>query len=266
MSSHQEFPALPPVRPLADRIRLLVLPGLVAALALGILLSLGTWQLSRLAWKQGLVAQVEERSTAPAIPLSGREGWGRMSPERDEYRRVTVTGRFRHEGEAYLYHVAGDSRQADRGRPQGQGYFVMTPLVTAGGDTVIVNRGFVPTERRDPATRTAGQVEGEMTVTGLVRYPETRGAFAAPDDPARRLFYTRDLVAMARVMGVNARMTAPFSIDAEDSAVPGGLPRGGETRLTFANRHLEYALTWFGLALTLIGVFAAFAIQRLKGQ
>ena len=266
MSSQYDLSAPPPARPLADRLRSLVLPGLVSALALGILLSLGIWQLSRLAWKQGLVAQVEERSTAPAIPLPGREAWGRMSPERDEYRRVTVTGRFRHDAEAYLYHVAGDTRQADRGRPQGQGYFVLTPLVTAGGDTVIVNRGFVPTERRDPATRAAGQVEGEASVTGLIRYPEMRGAFAAPDDPARRLFYTRDLVAMGRAMGVDGRTTAPFSIDADDTAVPGGLPRGGETRLSFPNRHLEYALTWFGLALTLIGVFAAFAMQRLRGR
>ncbi|KAF0137491.1 MAG: surfeit locus 1 family protein [Xanthobacteraceae bacterium] len=266
MSSHPQPHALPPAPPVAERWRSLVLPGLFAALVLGMLFSLGTWQLSRLAWKQGLVAQVDARSKAPAIPLAGREAWGRMSADRDDYRRVIVTGRFRHEAEAYLYHVAGDSRRADPGRPQGQGYFVMTPLVLANGDTVIVNRGFVPLDKRDPATRAEGQVSGEVAVTGLVRYPEPRGAFSAVDDPARRLFYTRDLVAMARAMGLNTRLTAPFSIDADDTPVAGGLPRGGETRLTFANRHLEYALTWFGLALTLIGVFAAFAIQRLRGR
>jgi len=266
MSPFSDRPVMPPAAPQAARLRALIVPACVAAAALAVLVSLGLWQMSRLAWKQGLIARVEERSRAPAVPLQGRDAWPRMSAEADDYRRVTVTGRFRHEAETYLYHVAGDSRQAGRGRPQGQGYFVMTPLVTASGDTVIVNRGFVPTERRDPATRAAGQVEGEASVTGLVRYPEMRGAFAAPDDPARRLFYTRDLVAMGRAMGVDGRTTAPFSIDADDTAVPGGLPRGGETRLTFPNRHLEYALTWFGLALTLIGVFAAFAMQRLRGR
>ncbi len=264
MSSNPQTTAVQPDAP--ERWRSLVVPALFAALALGMLFSLGAWQLSRLAWKQGLIAQVDERARAPAIPLAGRDAWGRMSPERDDYRRVTVTGRFRHEAEAYLYHVAGDSRQADRDRPRGQGYFVMTPLVMANGDTIIVNRGFVPTERRDPATRPEGQLQGEVSVTGLVRYPEPRGAFSAVDDPARRLFYTRDLVAIARAMGLNTRTTAPFSIDADDTPLPGGLPRGGETRLSFSNRHLEYALTWFGLALTLVGVFAAFAIQRLRGR
>lgn len=180
MSSNPKTTAVQPDAP--ERWRSLVVPALFAALALGMLFSLGAWQLSRLAWKQGLIAQVDERARAPAIPLAGRDAWGRMSPERDDYRRVTVTGRFRHEAEAYLYHVAGDSRQADRDRPRGQGYFVMTPLVMANGDTIIVNRGFVPTERRDPATRPEGQLQGEVSVTGLVRYPEPRGAFSAVDD------------------------------------------------------------------------------------
>ncbi|MCA0318649.1 MAG: SURF1 family protein [Proteobacteria bacterium] len=250
--------------PLASRLRGLAAPGLAALAALAILLSLGTWQLSRLAWKQGLIAQVEARATATPLPLAGRAGWPRMTAERDEYRRVIVTGTFRHDREAYLYHVAGDSRRQDAGRPRGQGYFVLTPLTTADGATVIVNRGFVPTERRDPATRRAGQVEGMVTVTGLIRFPEPRGTFAATDDDFRRIFYTRDLAKMARVMG--AGDTAPFSIDADATPMPGGWPQGGETLLSFPNRHLEYALTWYGLALTLIGVFAAFARQRLRGR
>lgn len=247
---------------LTARLRTLLAPGLAALAALAVLLALGTWQLSRLAWKQGLIAQVEARATAAPVPLAGRGAWAGMTPERDEYRRVTVTGTFRHEREAYLYHVAGDSRRREAGRPRGQGYFVMTPMTTADGSTVIVNRGFVPTERRDPATRPEGQVAGTVTVTGLVRFPEPRGAFAADDDGVRRIFYTRDLAKIAGVMGLSD--AAPFSIDADATPVPGGLPQGGETLLTFPNRHLEYALTWYGLALTLIGVFVAFARQRLQ--
>jgi surfeit locus 1 family protein len=242
----------------------LLVPALAALAALAVLVGLGTWQLSRLAWKQGLIAQVEARATAPAIPLPDRSGWTRMTAERDEYRRVSVTGTFRHDLEAYLYHVAGDSRRQAAGRPQGQGYFVMTPLVTGGGATVIVNRGFVPTDRRVPATRREGQVAGPVTVTGLVRFPEPRSLFAANDDDARRVFYTRDPAKMARVLGLAE--AAPFTIDADATPVAGGWPQGGETLLVFPNRHLEYALTWFGLALTLIGVFAAFAWQRLKGS
>jgi surfeit locus 1 family protein len=250
--------------PLAQRLRPLLIPSVFALGALAVLLSLGAWQLSRLAWKEALIAQVQERTHQPPSPLPAREAWPRMAAETDDYRRVTVTGSFRHEAEAYLYHVAGDSRQADRSRPQGQGYFVMTPLVTPEGTTVIVNRGFVPMERRDPVTRAEGQVAGSVTVTGLVRFPEARGYFAATDDDFRRIFYTRDLAAITKVMGLDASRTAPFSIDLDATPVPGGLPLGGETRLVFANRHFEYALTWFGLALTLIGVFAAFVVQKLR--
>lgn len=246
------------------RLRSLVLPGLLALAALAVLLSLGSWQLGRLGWKQELIAQVEARAAAGPVPLPAPGQWPAMSAGADDYRRVRLTGTFRHGLEAYLYHVAGDSRSADRSRPQGQGYFVMTPLDLEGGGTVIVNRGFVPLERRDPATRAEGQISGPVTVTGLIRFPEARGFFAASDDHARRIFYTRDVAAMARAMGLTGTL-APFSVDADATPVPGGLPAGGETRLTFANRHLEYALTWFGLALTLIGVFAAFAVQRLRG-
>ena len=118
------------------RIRPLLVPAIFALGALAVLVSLGTWQLSRLAWKQELIAQVQERTRLPPVALPPREAWPHMSAESDEYRRVSVTGTFRHATEAYLYHVAGDTRQTDRSRPQGQGYFVMTPLVTAEGTTV----------------------------------------------------------------------------------------------------------------------------------
>lgn len=249
--------------PLPAHLRGLLAPGLAALAALAVLLSLGTWQLSRLAWKEALIAQVGARARAPAVPLPDRRAWSGMSPERDEYRRVALTGTFRHDLEIYLYHVAGDSRRQEAGRPRGQGYFVFTPLVTAEGATVLINRGFVPTERRDPQTRREGQVTGVVTVTGLVRFPEARGTFAASDDDFRRVFYTRDLDKMVRTLGIAD--AAPFAIDADATPAPGGLPQGGETLLAFPNRHLEYALTWYGLALTLIGVFAAFVRQRLKG-
>ncbi|MCZ0737821.1 SURF1 family protein [Phreatobacter sp. AB_2022a] len=240
----------------------LLLPGIAALVALTVLVGLGTWQLSRLAWKNELIAQVAARSHAAPAPLPPPASWPAMTAESDEYRRVSATGSFRHDAEAYLYFVAGDSRRAgEAGHAQGQGYLVITPLVMADGRIVLVNRGFVPTDRRDPASRTQGQLPGVVTVTGLLRYPEARGLFAAPDDAARRLFYTRDIGAMAAALGLDRRQTAPFLIDADSADVPGGLPQGGQTRLVFPNRHLEYALTWYGLALTLVGVFIAFALQ-----
>lgn len=244
----------------------LVVPGMAALAVLAVLIGLGTWQLSRLAWKEGLIAQVETRARGPAVPLPEAVRWPAMSAGADDYRHVAVTGTFDHAREAYLYHVAGDSRRPDPNRPRGQGFFVMTPLVTAEGAVVLVNRGFVPTDRRDPATRAEGQAAGPVTLTGLIRFPEERSALAAADDPARRTFYTRDVAAMARAMGLAPARVAPFSIDADRLDVPGGLPQGGETALTFPNRHFEYAMTWYGLALTLVGVFIVFARQRVKGR
>jgi surfeit locus 1 family protein len=151
-----------------------------------------------------------------------------------------------------------------KGRFSGQGYWVLTPLELGSGAIVIVNRGFVPIERKDPSTRREGQIEGPVTVTGFLRMPEVGNWFTPANKPARGAWYRRDPAEIARHFSL-AR-AAPFMIDADAAAVPGGLPQGGETRLVFANTHLGYALTWFGLALALLGVFTVFAGQRLRGK
>jgi surfeit locus 1 family protein len=134
----------------------------------------------------------------------------------------------------------------------------------ADGAIVVINRGFVPIELRDPATRAAGQVAGEVTVTGLVRAPERRGWFVPENEPAQNRWFLRDPAAIAAAHGL-ARV-APFYVDADGTENPGGWPRGGQTRLALPNNHLQYALTWFGLALTLVGVFAAWSLRRLRGE
>ena len=126
---------------------------------------------------------------------------------------------------------------------------------------MLVNRGFVPLDRMDAATRREGQVAGIVTVTGLLRLPEERSWFTPADDPARGIWQERDPAAIAKAYGL-AR-AAPFFIDADASPNPGGLPQGGETKLVFPNRHLEYAITWFGLAFALLAVFVAFARKLL---
>jgi surfeit locus 1 family protein len=138
----------------------------------------------------------------------------------------------------------------------------MTPLELPSGASVIVNRGFVPLGSKDPASRAAGQSAGGITVTGLLRMPEQAGWFAPQNDPARNAWYRRDPGEIARTQKLER--AAPFTIDADATPNPGGLPEGGRTRLNLPNDHLGYALTWFGLALALAGVFAVFVWQRLK--
>jgi surfeit locus 1 family protein len=217
--------------------------------------------LQRLAWKEALIARVAMRmqmSLAPPAPAESE--WPKVNAEADEYRRVKVTGTFRHDHEALCYALLSDAK----GKFSGPGYWVLTPLELAGGTTVIVNRGFVPLERADAATRREGQPAGTATVTGLLRLPEERSWYTPADDPAHGVFQERDPVAIAKAYGLTR--TAPFFIDADSTPNPGGLPQGGETRLTFPNRHLEYAVTWFGLALTLAIVFIAFAHKQLTAH
>jgi surfeit locus 1 family protein len=246
---------------LRARFRALIAPGLCTLVALGILCGLGVWQLQRLTWKEALIARVALQMQMSFVPWApGEAEWPSVNAEQYEYGHVRITGTFRHDLEALCYELLSDAR----GKFSGPGYWVLTPLETAGGATFIVNRGFVPLERKDAATRREGQVTGKVTIIGLLRLPERRSWFTPADDPAHHLWQERDPIAIARAYGL-AR-ASPFFIDADASANPGGLPQGGETKLVFPNRHLEYAITWFGLALALIAVFVAFARKQLASR
>jgi surfeit locus 1 family protein len=239
--------------------RSLILPGLAALVALAILIGLGTWQLQRRAWKEDLIAQIAARAYGEPGAIVPETDWAAWRADQDEFRKVRVTGTFLHQFEAPVYGLAPGERQ---GAPL-QGYYLITPLKLATGAIVMVNRGFVPTDLRDPARRPESLPSGEVTITGLVRAPEARNSFTPDDDPARNQWFARDPQAIAAAH--NLERVAPFLIDADGSPNPGGWPRGGQTPLTLPNNHLQYAVTWFGIALTLVGVFAAFAWRRLQG-
>lgn len=242
--------------------RLLFWPAAASLAALAVLLTLGTWQMERLAWKEALIARVSARLAQPPVSLPPETVWPALQVEGTDYLPVEVTGRFLHDKEVHVFHAL----TRPKGPVGGQGWFVLTPLVRADGSVVIVNRGFVPDARKDPATRAAGQVEGEVTLRGLLRRPEESNSFTPADDPARRIWFTRDARRIAAAVGLPAERTFPFTLDrAADPPMPGGLPQGGETLVTFTNNHLQYAVTWYGIALTLIGVFVAFARARLRG-
>jgi len=217
----------------------------VAGLALFVgFLALGGWQVQRLAWKTHLIAQVDARVHAAAVAAPGPTQWADVTRDKDQYRRVTVHGRFLHDKETLVQAVTD----------AGGGFWVMTPLVDDRGFTVLINRGFVPSGRRDPAVRADGQVEGPQTVTGLLRITEPKGGFLRANDPAGDRWRSRDVAAIAARRDLTS--VAPYFIDADASPNPGGWPRGGLTVIRFANSHLVYALTWFGMALlTVVGLW-----------
>jgi len=217
----------------------------VAGLALFVgFLALGGWQVQRLGWKTHLIAQVDARVHAAAIPAPGPTQWAGVTRDKDQYRRVMVRGRFLHDKETLVQAVTD----------AGAGFWIMTPLVDDRGFTVLINRGFVPAGRRNPAVRADGQVEGPQSVTGLLRITEPKGGFLRANDPAGDRWRSRDVAAIAARRGLTN--VAPYFIDADASPNPGGWPRGGLTVIRFANSHLVYALTWFGMALlTLVGLW-----------
>lgn len=196
------------------------------------LIALGVWQLERRAWKLDLIERVEARIHAAPTAFPWRGG----APQDLEYRRVRVTGIFDHARETLVQALT----------ERGGGFWVVTPLRTANG-TILVNRGFVPEDRRDPAGRAAGQVSGPTTVTGLIRLSEPGGGFLRSNDPAAGRWYSRDVGAIATAKGLGP--VAPQFVDADATPNPGGYPVGGLTVVAFRNTHLVYALTWFALAV-----------------
>jgi surfeit locus 1 family protein len=237
------------------RARTLIWPAALTLAGLSVLVSLGVWQLQRRAWKEGLIATIAARTAAAPVALAEAEKRLRVGAD-VEYVRVRVRGRFLHEKEQYFY--AQDPRL-------GPGFHIYTPLEIAGEQTVVfVNRGFVTDALKAPEKRLAGQVEGEVEMSGLVRGPDTKGLFTAQNDAENNLWYWRDLDGlMASAFGDRPPPHIPVFVEAE-AAAPGGWPKGSATRLELPNRHLQYAITWFGLAAALAGVFLAFAASHLK--
>jgi surfeit locus 1 family protein len=196
-------------------------------------LALGVWQLERRIWKLDLIARVDARIHVVPSPLPAPTRWRDLQAPTFEYRHVRATGAW----------VPGRDTLVQALTERGAGFWVLTPLRTFGG-TVLVNRGFVPGERE--SLRYPPPPAGTATISGLLRATEPGGGFLRANDPAADRWYSRDVAAIAQARSLGA--VAPFFIDADASRDPRALPIGGLTVVRFANNHLVYALTWFGLA------------------
>lgn len=240
--------------PRAAAWRDLVAPGIASLIALAILLVLGIWQIERKTWKEELIARIVRQTRAEPVAPPAPDAW---DPARDEFRHVRVSGRFANDREALVHGLAAGETP---GRAL-QGYYVITPLLRTDGGTVLINRGFVPTELKAQADRRDGLIEGPTTVTGILRASEPRAMFVPEADPARGEWFNRDVAGIAAARGITD--TAPYLIEVD--AVPGQTtwPRGGQLKVDLPNNHLQYAFTWFALAACLIGVFGVFAYRRL---
>ena len=234
-------------------------PAIVAAIAFAALVGLGVWQMQRLTWKEGVIARIDARIHQPPASPPPMAEWTALAPDDYDYRHIRATGHYL-PGEALIFRSSAPLRDDHAAGP---GYQVLAPFALASGGVLLVNRGFAPLAWKDqPALRTAPPA-GEIEIAGLMRPPEDRNLFTPADEPAKGLWYTRDPAGMAAALGLGN--AAPFTLDAEPVAGASGWPHAGATELNIPNNHLSYALTWFGLAATLAGVFGAWAWSRRRG-
>jgi cytochrome oxidase assembly protein ShyY1 len=230
--------------------RSLLVPAVFVLGSLAVLLALGTWQIERKAWKEVLIATLTQRLSAAPVELPPPAAWSKLTPENDEFRRVRLRADFGG-GDALAY-TSGSALRDDVKSP---GYFVFAAGRLPGGQRVVVNRGYVK-ERTYPV-RT-----GSDEVVGYLRWPERSSRFVADHDASADVWHVRDHRLMASRRGWGE--VAPFYVEQESPVPPGGVPHPAPLRVNLPNHHLQYALTWYGLALCLVGVFAAWMVQRRR--
>ena len=244
-------------KPGARRIGWQIAKAVLLLVVLAILLSLGTWQVKRLQWKEGLLADIAERQKAAPVPLAEIEAMAATGGD-IEYRRVTASGHYLNDRERHFFATYDGT----------SGFYVYTPLQLEDGRALLVNRGFVPYDQKEPKTRPQGELEGAQTVTGLARARLAgKPSSMVPDnDVAKNIFYWKDLDVMAKSDGLDPARVVPFFLDADTTPNPGGLPIGGVTIVDLPNDHLQYAVTWYGLAAALVGIVAVAWFRGRRGS
>ena len=231
------------------------LPMLLAVgIAFAILVGLGTWQMQRRVWKEALLARIEALKAAPAEPL---EVVLRRLPDQVdiEYVRAQAACPNREMLPTIRLYSVKDGMSGYR--------LIAACPVTAGPyNSILVDRGFIP---RDVVDTPTTPVALERPITGILRKGDTGSVFT-PQNPGQNRpgqdWYRRDVPAMAAAL--KADKAAPIFLMLESPAPHGPGPQPAPVPTEIPNRHLEYALTWYGLALALLGVYIAKLIRDRK--
>src|SRR5713226_8057175 len=232
--------------------------GLFTLVMVALLVGLGVWQLQRRVEKHALIAALSERLAATPGPLPLPSQWSALTPARDEFRRVSFAATYESRPDAMVY-SSGSSVREDISGP---GTWAFLPAALAGGETVVINAGFVQNTMQDRAQQdraVARLIANEpVMLTGYIRFPEVAGALTPSENLAKRLWFTRDHLAMARILGwgEGGRPVAPFYIDLEQPVPASGIPKPGPLEVHLKDDHLQYAITWFALAGAVVIAFA----------
>ncbi len=210
-------------------------------------LSLGVWQMERRAWKRDILDRIATNQAAPPIPL---DALVKGDPLRFEYGRVRLSGTFLHDNEFFL---------AARSLKDKVGLHVVTPVRTEGCAIVLFDRGWIPSDKKDPARRAEGQLPRKVELTGIVRRSQIKRQFAPDNDPARNFWFHVEAPLMRKMAGgAPDPALDSFFLEADATPNPGGVPVGGQTRLDIPNDHLQYAITWYALAIALLVIYVVY--------
>jgi cytochrome oxidase assembly protein ShyY1 len=227
-------------------------------LMVGLCVGLGTWQLQRRVEKHALIAALHERLAAVPAALPAPAQWGALTPSLDEFRRVSFAATYAKLPDAMVY----SSGSAVREDVSGPGTWAFLPARLPDGATVVINTGFVQNTMQDRAQqdRAVSRLlsEAPVKLTGYLRFPESAGTLTPPENAAKRLWFTRDHLAMARALGWSdgGKSVAPFYIDLETPVPDSGIPKPGPLEVHLKDDHLQYAITWFALAGAVLIAFA----------
>jgi cytochrome oxidase assembly protein ShyY1 len=224
---------------------------------------LGIWQLQRRAEKHALIAALDERLAASPVPLPSSSEWSKLSADRDEFSRVSFAATYEQRLDAMVY----SSGSAIRADISGPGTWAFIPARLANGDMVAINAGFVPNtmQDRDVQDRAVARlITGTpVAMTGYIRFPEAGGILTPKFEHDKRLWFARDTSAMAQAFGWDK--VAPFYIDLETPVPPSGIPKPGPLQVQLRDEHMQYAITWFTLALAVVIAFVVWLRrQRLQ--
>ncbi len=229
------------------RLRPALWPTLISLPILVLSLGLGIWQMERREWKRDLLDRIATHRAAAPLTL---DELVRGDALRQEYGRVKLAGTFLHDHEFYL---------AARSLKNDVGLQVVTPLQTDDGRIVLFDRGWIPSNKKDPARRVKGQSAGRVELTGVVRRTQIQRQFAPDNEPGRNIWFHVDVPLMRKMAGASPDpVLDTFFVESDATPNPGGVPIGGQTNLDIPNDHLQYAITWFLIALALIGVYLAY--------
>jgi surfeit locus 1 family protein len=232
--------------------------GLFTLAMVALFAGLGVWQLQRRVEKHALIAALTERLAAAPDALPPASQWSALTPARDEFRRVRFAASYASGPDAMVY----SSGSAVREDISGPGTWAFLPARLSTGETVVINAGFVQNTMQDRAQQDRAAkplVSGApVTLTGYLRFPETAGILTPPENVAKRLWFTRDHLAMARALGWGkpGSQIAPFYIDLETPAPASGIPKPGPLEVHLKDDHMQYAITWFVLAGAVMIAFA----------